>query len=32
MMDLGKNILLVVDVLDECEYEGRNRFLDVIMC
>lgn len=32
MMDPGKNILLVVDALDECEHEGRNRLLDVIMC
>ena len=31
MEDPGKNILLVVDALDECEYDGRNRLLDVIM-
>lgn len=31
MVDLGKNIFLVVDVLDECEYDGRNELLDVIM-
>lgn len=31
MADPGKNILLVVDALDECEYDGRNELLDVIM-
>lgn len=31
MEDPGKNILLVVDALDECDYDGRNRLLDVIM-
>ena len=31
MADPGKNILLVVDALDECEYDGRNALLDVIM-
>lgn len=31
MDDPGKNILLVVDGLDECEYDGRNRLLDVII-
>ena len=31
MEDPGKNILLVVDALDECEFDGGNRLLDVIM-
>ena len=30
MADPEVNILLVVDALDECEYEGRNELLDVI--
>ena len=30
MADPGKNILLVVDALDECEYHGRNELLEVI--
>ena len=29
--DPGMNFLLLVDALDECEYDGRNRLLDVIM-
>ena len=31
MADPGKNILLVVDALDECEYDGRNALLGVIL-
>lgn len=31
MADPGENIILVVDALDECEYDGRNELLDVIM-
>ena len=31
MADPGKNILFIVDALDECEYDGKNELLDVIM-
>ena len=30
LKDPGRNILLVVDGLDESEYQGRNELLDVI--